>query len=94
MTSDFADKELKPGVSAIVCCHDSSKVIAPTIKALCRQLVPKEIEYEVILVDSNCKDAGGSGAPGEVVGEALPARPGDGGDDVLGWQVAATAATG
>jgi glycosyltransferase involved in cell wall biosynthesis len=47
---------LKPGVSAIICCYNSSEVIAPTIKALSNQEVSGDIGYEVILVDNNCTD--------------------------------------
>jgi glycosyltransferase involved in cell wall biosynthesis len=47
---------LKPGVSVVVCCYNSGEVIVPTIKALSRQEVPPDIEYEVILVDNNCTD--------------------------------------
>lgn len=40
----------------VVCCYNSSEVIAPTIESLARQEVPGDIGYEVILVDNNCTD--------------------------------------
>ena len=50
------DQNLKSGVSVVVCCYNSSDVIVPTIKALRDQDVPRNINYEVILVDNNCSD--------------------------------------
>ncbi len=50
------ETQLKPGVSAVVCCYNSAEIIVPTIEALSRQEVPASIEYEVILVDNNCTD--------------------------------------
>lgn len=47
---------LKPGVSAVVCCYNSSAVIVPTIQALSRQEIPPGSGYELILVDNNCTD--------------------------------------
>jgi len=47
---------LERGISVIVCCYNSSEVIAPTIAALSKQEVPPEVGYEVILVDNNCTD--------------------------------------
>ncbi|MBN1224491.1 MAG: glycosyltransferase family 2 protein [Candidatus Aminicenantes bacterium] len=47
---------LKPGVSVIVCCYNSSDVITPTVKALSEQIIPEDTGYEVILVDNNCTD--------------------------------------
>lgn len=48
--------KLKPGVSAVVCCYNSAEIIVPTIKALARQDVPRDTNYEIILVDNNCTD--------------------------------------
>jgi len=47
---------LNSGVSVAICCHNSSDVIGPTIKALSDQVVDERIDYEVILVDNNCTD--------------------------------------
>ncbi len=47
---------LKPGVSVIVCCYNSSAVIVPTITALSEQKIPEGSGYEVILIDNNCTD--------------------------------------
>ena len=50
--SDLLDE----GVSVIVCCHNSSEVIGPTVDALSRQILSKGYRYEVILVDNQCRD--------------------------------------
>ena len=50
------DFELKPGVSAVVCCYNSAAVIVPTIESLSSQVIPAGVGYEVILVDNNCTD--------------------------------------
>jgi len=47
---------LKPGVSVIVCCYNSSRTITPTIGALSVQKIPENAGFEVILVDNNCTD--------------------------------------
>lgn len=47
---------LTPGVSVVVCCFNSSRVIVPTVSALSRLSVPAGIGCEVILVDNNCTD--------------------------------------
>jgi glycosyltransferase involved in cell wall biosynthesis len=54
--SSNLNKKLHPGVSVVVCCYNSSDVIAYTMKALRDQDVPRDINYEVILVDNNCTD--------------------------------------
>jgi glycosyltransferase involved in cell wall biosynthesis len=46
-----------PGVSVVLCCLNSAEVITPTIQALARQQIPKDLAYEVVLVDNNCTDA-------------------------------------
>ena len=56
MNSSNSNQGLKPGVSVVVCCYNSSSIITPTITALCRQEVPENCGYEVILVDNNCTD--------------------------------------
>ena len=50
------EMRLKPGVSVVVCCYNSAKVIVPTIAALSRQKIPPDCGYEVILIDNNCTD--------------------------------------
>jgi glycosyltransferase involved in cell wall biosynthesis len=47
---------LKPGISVILCCHNSSRVIVPTVGALSHQMLSEPLSYEVILVDNNCTD--------------------------------------
>lgn len=54
--TDTLESPLRPGVSAVVCCYNSSGVIVPTVKALAAQAVPPDTGYEVILVDNNCTD--------------------------------------
>ena len=46
----------KDGISAVVCCHNSAKVIEPTIKALLNQNFNSNVPYEIIVVDNNCSD--------------------------------------
>ncbi|MEW6747493.1 MAG: glycosyltransferase [Planctomycetota bacterium] len=47
---------LTPGVSVVICSHDSAEVIVPTVEALALQELPEGLPYEVILVDNNCTD--------------------------------------
>ncbi len=47
---------LPPGISIIVCCHNASAVIEPTIRALGAQARSPGVGYEAILVDNNCSD--------------------------------------
>jgi glycosyltransferase involved in cell wall biosynthesis len=47
---------MKSGVSVVICCFNSARVIVPTVSALSRQSVPPGMGYEVILVDNNCTD--------------------------------------
>ena len=44
------------GVSVVICCYNSSKLILPTLYALKVQQLPKDTEYEVILIDNGCTD--------------------------------------
>jgi len=50
------ESDLRPGISAVVCCHNSAAVIVPTMRALAAQAAPAGCGYEVILVDNNCTD--------------------------------------
>lgn len=47
---------LTPGISVVVCCHNSADVIAPALRALAGQTVPAGSGCEVILVDNLCSD--------------------------------------
>lgn len=44
------------GVSVIICCHNSEKRIGQTLKHLSKQIVPKEIAWEVVIVDNGSTD--------------------------------------
>jgi glycosyltransferase involved in cell wall biosynthesis len=44
------------GVSVIVCCFNSENRIATTLAHLARQKFSKPVNWEVILVDNNCRD--------------------------------------
>ena len=69
----MASPPLAPGLSLVVCCHNSSAVIEPTIEALANQEVPAGLPMELVLVDNNCRDDTVekvrrcfAGAPGEL----------------------------
>ena len=47
---------LGDGVSIIICCYNSSRVIVETINAICEQNVSDDINFELIIVDNNCDD--------------------------------------
>lgn len=49
--------ELEDGISVIICCYNSSWVIARSLEALIRQRIPDDFKWEVILVDNNCSDS-------------------------------------
>jgi glycosyltransferase involved in cell wall biosynthesis len=44
------------GISVIICCYDSAKRITPTLEHLFRQKIESEVQWEIIVVDNNCKD--------------------------------------
>lgn len=44
------------GVSVIICCHNSAARLPPTLQHLAAQHVPKEIPWEVIVVDNASTD--------------------------------------
>lgn len=50
------EETLQPGISVVVCCHDSAAVIGPTLRALAGQRLPAGRGCEVILVDNACAD--------------------------------------
>jgi glycosyltransferase involved in cell wall biosynthesis len=44
------------GISVIICCYNSEKRIIPTLQHLLVQVLPKSVEWELILVDNRCTD--------------------------------------
>jgi glycosyltransferase involved in cell wall biosynthesis len=44
------------GVSVIICCHNSARVLCATLEHLKAQQVPREIDWEVIVVDNASTD--------------------------------------
>ena len=44
------------GLTAIVCCHNSSGVVVPTLQALAAQSVPAGTVFEILVVDNACSD--------------------------------------
>ncbi len=47
---------MNKGVSIIICCYNSENRIETTMTHIAKQMVPKHIPWEVILVDNNSKD--------------------------------------
>ncbi|MGF1924714.1 MAG: glycosyltransferase, partial [Bacteroidia bacterium] len=45
-----------PGVSVIVCCYNSVKRLPETVKHLAQQIVPDDINWEVIIVNNASSD--------------------------------------
>lgn len=48
---------MNKGISIIICCYNSEKVIESTLKAAFGLYIPKSINCEIILVDNNCTDS-------------------------------------
>lgn len=48
--------EKQKGVSIVICCYNSSKVIRQTLINICTQKVPENIPWEVIVVDNASTD--------------------------------------
>lgn len=48
--------EREDGISVIICCYNSSSKIEPTLEHLFHQNVSEGLNWEIILVDNNCKD--------------------------------------
>ena len=46
----------EPGVSIPICCHNSAGRLAPTLQHLKRQVVPKSIPWEVMVIDNASTD--------------------------------------
>ncbi|WP_026899012.1 glycosyltransferase [Daejeonella oryzae] len=44
------------GVSVIVCCHNSEKRLPETLKHLAFQLIPEQLNWEVIVINNNSTD--------------------------------------
>lgn len=47
---------LLEGISVIICCYNSGWIIARCLEALKKQVLPSDINWEVVLVDNNCTD--------------------------------------
>jgi glycosyltransferase involved in cell wall biosynthesis len=47
---------MSPGVSIIVCCHNSSRLLPPTLESLAGQIVGPGVAWEVIVVDNGSTD--------------------------------------
>lgn len=43
-------------ISVVICCYNSEQLIKPTLEHLANQDTNKTFNYEVVLVDNNCKD--------------------------------------
>ncbi len=50
-----SDKEV-PGVSVVICCYNSAKILPLTLKYLFRQSVPENVKWEIIIVDNASTD--------------------------------------
>jgi glycosyltransferase involved in cell wall biosynthesis len=44
------------GISIVICCHNSEKVIKPTLESIHKQFLLDKLNYQIILVDNNCTD--------------------------------------
>lgn len=49
-----------PGVTVLVCCHNSTARLPPTIECLARQVVAPDISWEVVIVDNASTDDTGA----------------------------------
>jgi glycosyltransferase involved in cell wall biosynthesis len=45
-----------PGISVVVCCHNSAERLPPTLAHLAAQQVPEGLDWEVIVVDNASSD--------------------------------------
>lgn len=45
-----------PGISIIICCYNSDWIISRTLEGIKNQVIPADLQWEVILVDNNCTD--------------------------------------
>ena len=55
--SKILNSSLPDGVSVIICCYNSEWIIARCLEALKAQVLPKNLHWEVVLVDNNCSDS-------------------------------------
>ena len=46
----------KDGISVIICCYNSSWIIKRSLEALEKQVIPKGLGWEVVIVDNNSTD--------------------------------------
>ena len=44
------------GVSIVICCYNSAWIIERTLAAIKVQVLPSDLDWEVVLVDNNCSD--------------------------------------
>ncbi len=51
---DYMNKQFESGVSLIMCCYNSEKLIKKPLEAILEQQV--NVPYEMIIVDNNCTD--------------------------------------
>jgi len=49
-------KEIKPGVSIVICCYNSSELLPVTLRHIINQKVPDDIPWEIIIVDNASTD--------------------------------------
>ena len=49
-------ESLEEGVSVILCCHNSERVIRKTLNSLANQELDGSFQCEVVFVDNNCTD--------------------------------------
>ncbi len=56
---------MKPGVTMVVCCHNSVKRLPSTLSALAFQEVSEEIPWEVLIVDNASTDGTAAAAEGQ-----------------------------
>lgn len=47
---------MEKGVSVVICCYNSSKLLPETLRHICIQSVPPDIKWEVIIVDNSSTD--------------------------------------
>ena len=44
------------GVSVVICCHNSTERLSPTLAHLAAQQVPDGVDWEVLLIDNMSTD--------------------------------------
>ena len=49
-----------PGVSVVICCHNSGKRLPETLRHLAAQVVEEGIPWEVVIVDNASTDGSSS----------------------------------